>query len=233
MNTGIGDAVDLGWKLNGVLNGWGGPALLPSYEEERQPVGARNVNVSAANFHNLIAAKDCELVLRDGPRGDRARGRIGAKMKSATLSEYESLGVILGYRYEGSAICVADGTPSLSDLPDEYVPNARPGARAPHVWLAPGRSILDLFGRSYVLLRFSDTAIERLVIAASRRGVPLAVSDLPSEEAASLYARALVLVRPDGHVAWRGDRLPTDCEGLIDRVRGAVAEVASENAVPR
>ena len=141
--------------------------------------------------------------------------------------------MILGYRYDNSPICVGDDSAAPPDSADRYVPTSRAGARAPHVWLAPDHSILDVFGRAFVLLRFSDTAIERLVIAASRRGVPLAVSDLPSEEAASLYARALVLVRPDGHVAWRGDRLPTDCEGLIDRVRGAVAEVASENAVPR
>src|SRR5574342_590611 len=46
MNSGVGDAIDLSWKLAATLGGWGGPKLLKSYEIERRQVGARNVEAS-------------------------------------------------------------------------------------------------------------------------------------------------------------------------------------------
>jgi hypothetical protein len=93
------------------------------------------------------------------------------------------------------------------------------------VWLSPGQSTLDLFGRSFALLRFGAAAAKAgagmaLAAAAAARGVPLRVCDIASEEAAALYERRLVLVRPDGHVAWRGDEV-ADAERVIDMVRGA------------
>ena len=110
--------------------------------------------------------------------------------------------------------------------PDEagdYVPSARPGSRAPHAWLRDGQSILDLFGRGFVLLRFGADAPDgaALTAAAAARGVPLETATVEETEAAALYERRLVLIRPDGHVAWRGDTLPGDAGALIDRVRGA------------
>ena len=116
-----------------------------------------------------------------------------------------------------------DGTPAPPDTTDTYTQTARPGSRAPHAWLADGRSTLDLFGRGFVLLRFggADLAVTALQQAAAERGVPLAVVDIPEPAIAALYERRLVLVRPDGHTAWRGDQLPADTLPLIDRVRGA------------
>jgi hypothetical protein len=104
-----------------------------------------------------------------------------------------------------------------------YTQTARPGHRAPHVWLAPGQSTLDLFGRGFVLLRFGDRRGEEaaLVEAAAARRVPMTVRDIANEAAAALYERRLVLVRPDGHVAWRGDEVPADAARVIDTVRGA------------
>ena len=117
---------------------------------------------------------------------------------------------------------MADGTSPPPDDPTTYVPNARPGARAPHVWLKDGTSILDLFGRGFVLLRFAGEPDPAAILAAAeRRGLPLTVANIDSREAAALYERRLVLVRPDGHVAWRGDDVLADAGALIDCVRGA------------
>ena len=135
--------------------------------------------------------------------------------------EFRTLGLQIGYTYENSPICVADGTPPLPDDPANYTANARPGARAPHAWLGENKSTLDLFGHGFVLLRFPGAPeAAPLAAAAAARGVPLTVVDIDRADVAALYERRLVLVRPDGHVAWRADALPDDLGHLIDRVRG-------------
>ncbi len=128
-----------------------------------------------------------------------------------------------GYCYEGSPVVVPDGSPAIPIETPAFVPSARPGTRAPHAWIAPGRSTLDLFGTGFVLLRLGPDAPDgaALEAAADRRHVPFRVVALPDPEIAALYERKLVLVRPDGHVAWRADALPDDPLALIDRVRGA------------
>jgi hypothetical protein len=116
----------------------------------------------------------------------------------------------------------------------EYTQTARPGSRAPHVWLSEGKSTLDLFGHGFVLLRFDprvDTA--PLEAAARRRGLPLQTVDVDHRDARELYVSCLVLVRPDGFVAWRGDSLSHDCQALIDVVRGATAAMAADTPLAR
>ncbi len=224
MNTGIADAVDLGWKLAAVLQGWGGGRLLASYEAERRPIGLRNVAMAAEfylrheQFEDGIAAID-----EDSERGGEVRRKCGEILVREVGSMFRTLGLQIGYRYEGSPICVDDGTPAPPDDPERYVASARPGARAPHVVLAEGRSTLDLFRRGFMLLRLGADAPDgaSLAAAAQRRGVPLKVVALHAPEAAALYGRKLVLVRPDGHVAWRADTAPDDPLAIVDRVRGA------------
>jgi len=222
MNSGVADAVDLGWKLAAVLEGWGGPRLIASYDAERRPVGKRNVEMATSFYrHNEAFAHWTPQLEADGAEGERARREFGDMLVNKVGGEFRTLGLQLGYSYEDSPICVADGTPPPPDEPANYVANARPGARAPHVWLKDGKSTLDLFGRGFVLLRFAgapDPAA--LQSAAAARGVPLTIADIDSQEAAAIYGRRLVLVRPDGHVAWRADDMPADASALIDRVRG-------------
>ena len=99
-----------------------------------------------------------------------------------------------------------------------------PGCRAPHFWLADGRSLYDALGDGYGLIRFDKgVEVDGLIAAAGKRGVPLVVLDIANAEAAALYEKKLVLVRPDRHVAWRSDTLSRDAQELIDRVRGAGA----------
>ncbi len=221
MNTGIGDAVDLGWKLAATLDGWGGPGLLASYDAERRPIGLRNVGLAAefylahGEFTGGIAA-----IEDDSEDGRQVRGRLGESLARDVGRMFRTAGLQLGYRYENSPICIDDGTPPLLDDPEKFVPSARPGSRAPHAILADGRSTLDLFGRGFVLLRFGDADTAGLEQTAAAVGMPLKVADVDGAEAGALYERNLVLVRPDGHVAWRGEFAPNDAAALINRARG-------------
>ena len=225
MNTGIADVADLGWKLYAELQGWGGSGLLASYDAERRPAGWRNVDAATDNFQRLITEMDFSRVDDATAAGDHARRVLGEQLKEATRREWEVTGVALGYRYEGSPICIADGTPPTPDDSIVYVPTARPGHRAPHAYLPDGRSTLDLFGRAYVLLNFGadGASAAALVQAAHARRVPLDIVSIPDRHIAGLYERNLVLVRPDGHVAWRADALDRDPVEILDIVRGAAS----------
>lgn len=207
MNTGMQDAVNLGWKLAARVQGWGGDKLLASYEPERKPVALRNVEEASENLRRMIStrAKLDPLVFAKGPEGDEARAVFGAAYTEMMKREWFTLHIHLGYRYTGSPIIVSDGTQAPDDPPMVYTQDATPGSRAPHVWLRPGVSTLDLFGRAFALLRFeSSVDVTAFRAAAQAQDVPLDVTDIDHEAAASLYAAPLVLVRPDGMVAWRG-----------------------------
>jgi 2-polyprenyl-6-methoxyphenol hydroxylase-like FAD-dependent oxidoreductase len=223
MNTGIQDAVDLSWKLAAVLQGWGGPQLLGSYDAERRPIGHRNVREAAANFRRMTSPRPGPLILDPTAEGDAFRQQLGAEFTAIMRHEWFTLGVHLGYRYADSPICWPDGTAVPPDEPNRYVPSSCPGSRAPHVWLAPGQSTLDFFGPTFALLGFGadPTDVDALMAAARVRGVPVTFTAIDHKDAARLYERRLVLVRPDGHVAWRDDRAPDDLLAVIDRVRGA------------
>ncbi len=223
MNTGIGDAVDLSWKLAATLEGWGGDGLLDSYTAERQPVGARNVAEASGNLRRMLSVGAHPDIADDTPQGAATRDKVGREFTEMMRREWFTLGIHLGYRYEGSPICWPDGSAPPPDEARRYVPTARPGHRAPHAWLADGRSTLDLFGRGFVLLGFGAAAAEAapLLDAARERSMPITFAGIAEPQVAALYQRKFVLVRPDGHVAWRGDRLPDDSPRLIDVVRGA------------
>jgi hypothetical protein len=226
MNMGIQDAVDLSWKLEAMLRGWGGPHLLGSYEIERRPVAIRNVREASGNLKRMLqprAAKPPPEAFVPGAAGDKPRAEFGRAYTEMMKREWFSIGIHLGYRYEGSPIIVPDGTPEPPDEVMDYAPTARPGHRAPHAWLKGGRSTLDLFGRGFVLLRLGvhppDAAA--LIAAAQAAQLPLQTVDIADLAIAALYETRLVLVRPDGHIAWRGDALPADPSRLFATVRGA------------
>jgi 2-polyprenyl-6-methoxyphenol hydroxylase-like FAD-dependent oxidoreductase len=223
MNTGIGDAIDLGWKLAATIQGWGGPELIASYDAERRPVGLRNVAMTTEFFLTQdqysggLAAID-----QDSDEGERLRSQLGGQLVRDVGAMFRTIGLQIGYRYEDSPICIPDDTEAPPDEAGDYVPSARPGARAPHAFLADGRSTLDLFRRGFTLLRFGADAPDAspMIEAAAARDVPIEVATIDEAGAASLYERKLALVRPDGHVAWRGDVLPRDTGATVDRLRG-------------
>jgi 2-polyprenyl-6-methoxyphenol hydroxylase-like FAD-dependent oxidoreductase len=226
MNTGVGDAIDIGWKLAATLQGWGGSKLLDSYTLERKPIAMINVNEAAemrASFDNQTPFSPKIEEDSDEGRQLRENARAAILRTRAKEFQHDSAGIELGYRYENSPICVSDDTPPPALDHGLYVPSTWPGARAPHVWLKDGRSTLDLFGSGFVLLVLSSTPIDPtgFTTAAKQIGLPLEVVVLDEPLVRETYERPLVLVRPDGHVAWRGDTLPQNAGGIIDKVRGA------------
>jgi 2-polyprenyl-6-methoxyphenol hydroxylase-like FAD-dependent oxidoreductase len=228
LNTGLGDAVDLAWKLEGTLAGWGGAGLLDSYEIERRPVGVRNVghaDQSHANDRNLDPHP---AIGDDSTDGARARRQMGEEIVRTQTRKFITDGIALGYRYDPSPICWPDEAPAPPLTVSDYHPTSFPGSRAPHAWLADGRSTIDLYGGGFSLLRLGDTApdVSSIERAFAERRVPLSVTTIADPNIAALYERSLVLVRPDGHVAWRSDDVPADPMALADRVRGADSEHA-------
>ena len=222
MNTGIDDGVNLAWKLAAMVHGWGGPNLLATYEADRRPIGARNL-AFAKSFAESIGTFDVSAeVERNSPEGVAERQRLGTHLANHGRREFIIPGIVLGVRYEGSPIIWPDDTPPTTDDPYDYVPSARPGSRAPHVWLGDGSALCDHFGTGFTLLRLSAEApVDELLTAAQERDVPVSLFEPGDDAAREAYAADLALIGPDGHVVWRGDETPADCAALIDRIRGA------------
>lgn len=232
MNTGVGDAVELGWKLDAVLKGWAPPELLSTYHSERHPIGVRNTLEAADNFDKLFSVMQHGAELDgDDEAGEQLRQTLSEELKRQEKI-LASSGVLLGYRYNDTPICVPDGSAEPVDDPRRYHPTARPGHRAPHVWLTPDCSILDVLGEGFTLLDFSTgNAGADWVEAAAALGVPLKHCSIRHDGARALYAADLVLVRPDMMVAWRGTskQSPTP---ILEAVSGRhMTKAPSESSV--
>ena len=223
MNMGVADGVDLGWKIAAVLHGWGGPDLLDSYEVERRFLHNYVMDEAEAN-HALIPSTMLRAGLADDtPEGAAARAEAGAFIREHKAAEFYALGVILGYCYAISPITVDDGTVATWVRSRDYVPSAIPGCLAPHRWLADGSSLYDHLGQGFTLLVFDNAADSISAEAEARRaGVPLEVVRPREPGLRELYGAAMALIRPDQHVAWRGD---TWHAGVFARVTGQRAEV--------
>lgn len=224
MNAGIADAMDLSWTLSAYLNGWAGEAILDVYEKERLPI-TEQVSRFAMNHAHAMAKQRGGVpdnIEAPGAEGVQVRAAVGKSAYDLNVQQYCCAGLNFGYYYTGSPIIAYDeGTPPPYTM-STFTPSTVPGCRVPHVWLADGRSLYDALGPEYTLLRFDPSvAVTGMVDAARARGVPLAVLDVGSPEAAVVYREKLVLARPDQHVAWRGNSAPADALALIDRVRGA------------
>ncbi len=193
-NTSIGDAVNIGWKLAAVLQGWGEPALLDSYEQERRPVVEQTVASAVAN----MAALSTDIAGASG-----AVESAADFIQRTKYAEYHSLGLTLGYSYAGSAV-VQDGPPNTNTDLTTYVPSADPGSRLPHAWFVDGTSLYDHLGTGLTLVGPLDqtaTALEELVGRAADDGVSLTLVTPPQGYP---WAGEFLLVRPDQHIAWRG-----------------------------
>lgn len=212
-NTGIGDAVDLGWKLAAVVNGWGGPQLLASYEAERRPVALFNRELSAG-LHDVYRrfARLCAVGM--------PREHIAGVLEQE-VHQIDDLGVHFGQRYTGSPVIWHESGEAPSWHWRRIVPTTWPGGRAPAVRLADGGQLFDRFGTGLTLVDLSGRGIGApLVAEAVGRRIPM--THLPVDDPAvrACWERDLVLVRPDQHVAWRGNDAPTDWGAVLDRVVG-------------
>ncbi len=213
MNSGIGDAIDLSWKLAATLRGWGGPQLLQAYEIERRQVGEHNVG--ASRYATLGRRKWRSMwrpdIRDDTPAGAASRHNLSAVADIEQRKSNEMIGAELGYRYVDSPIiCNIPGGPE--HLFREYQPTTWPGARLPHVWLDDGTPMQDRIPDGYTILKLGRTkadlsGLERAIRA---RGAPVTVLDVPDRIARDIYGHDLILLRPDLHVVWRGNAAPED-----------------------
>jgi hypothetical protein len=222
MNTGVGDAFDLSWKLTGVIKGWGGTALLEAYEQERRPIGLRNRDAAgwaAAGvpiWRQLIAPN----VRDDTPAGAALRAEIAASASINHRRMHDMRGVEFGYSYAGSPLIATESTGIEQWDTCVYTPHTRPGARVPHMWLKDGRALQDLLGDDYTLLDLrGDCATDAVAQAFHAFGAPLKVLRLDEPEVRQVYGCSMLLLRPDLHIAWRGDRAPEN--------PGALAAIAT------
>jgi len=224
MNAGIADAADLAWMIAAVLAGWAPPAILDAYQAERQPITEQvsRFAMDAASKNTRQRREIPAEIEWPGPVGDAVRARVGKEAYDLYIQQQCCGGLNFGYFYDGSPIIAYDGEPHPSYTMHDFTSSTVPGCRMPHLWLGDGRSLYDALGQGYTLVRLEPTvSVAAIVAAAARRGVPLAILDVTTPEARALYARKLVLVRPDQHVAWRGGEEPLAALELIDRVRGA------------
>ncbi len=213
MNSGVGDAIDLSWKLAATLAGWGGPNLLQSYEIERRQIGDRNVGASryATIGRRKWRAMWRPNIAEDSPASAATRQQLAAVADIEQRKSNEMIGAELGYRYVDSpVICNIPGGPE--HLFRDYQPTTWPGARLPHVWLADGRPMQDRIGEGYTILKLGGTSadasgLERAIAAC---GAPVAVLDVPDRAARDVYGCDVILIRPDLHVVWRGNAAPDD-----------------------
>jgi hypothetical protein len=213
MNSGVGDAIDLSWKLAATLQGWGGPNLLRSYEVERRQIGDRNVG--ASRYATLGRRKWRAMVrpyIKDNtPEGAALRAEISRVTDVEQRKSNEMIGAELGYRYVDSPIiCDIPGGPE--HLFRTYQPTTWPGARLPHVWLADGTPIQDRIPDGYTILKLgkSKADVSGLAKAVTSFGASVTVLELADDAAREVYGYDLLLVRPDLHVVWRGNAAPDD-----------------------
>ena len=209
VSTAIADAHNLAWKLAAVLAGAASPALLDTYDPERGPVGRRNATETAAAWSRVW-----------NPAAPVFAGR--------SLRQID-----LGYQYRSTAI-TGDGSPDADPPGADYVPAGAPGTRAPHLWLRPGaESTIDLFDQDFTLLTAEPgsgwrTAADQVrpALGMTLRRHVMRPAGWPAQYGVS--PEGAVLVRPDGHVAWRAAAAATDPQAAA----GALVSAARAAAQP-
>lgn len=193
-NTGVGDAVNLAWKIAAVHQGWAGSELLESYEAERRPIAQQTIDLAAGNMRALSHDLTTPAIMADGEKGDAARSSAALAIEDVKRAEFYSLGLVLGYGYGPESA-------SQAPTPDVYQPIAAPGNRLPHSRNSAGDSLYDALGPEFTVLGGNA---EEWTLAASRRSIPLTYVDPGAEGFQPPADELVVLVRPDQHIAWIG-----------------------------
>jgi 2-polyprenyl-6-methoxyphenol hydroxylase-like FAD-dependent oxidoreductase len=233
MSAGIADAANLAWKLAGVLHGWAAPEILDAYEAERQPITDQASRIiSDIGYQRMIQTNALSPdIERPDAAGETARAAVGEAAYALDVEQQCCGGLNFGYFYDRSPVIAYDDEQAPTYTMGTFTSSTVPGCRAPHVWIDGRRSLYDAMAPDYTLLRLDPRAdVGGIVTAAAQRGLPLAVLDVRSDEASQHYRHKLVLVRPDQHVAWRGDTEPADSLDLIDLIRGAAVSPVAKSA---
>ncbi|MFO1086912.1 MAG: FAD-dependent monooxygenase [Reyranellaceae bacterium] len=229
MNTGVGDAFDLSWKLAGAIHGWGGPGLLDGYERERRPIGRRNVDAAgwAAAGVPIWRSQLTREAWDDTPEGAALRAKLGELFQIGHRRMHGMVGVEAGYSYAGSPLIADEPGNAPEWETSRYDPKAVPGARIPHMWLADGQAMQDILGDDYTLLDLTGNADTAALEAAFRaRGAPLEVIRRDEARVRGVYGASLFLLRPDLHIVWRGDAPPNDPARLAALATGWAVEAS-------
>ncbi|MDF2369685.1 MAG: FAD-dependent monooxygenase [Rhizobiaceae bacterium] len=219
MNTGLGDAVDLSWKMAAALQGWGGPQLLASYDLERRPIAVTNTAEAGENFKKIRALPGAPQMLEDSPEGTVFRAQARTFIETGGYrEEYEQEATVLGYRYSGSPLLPREDETTIAEHKGAFRQGDHIGGRAPHVWLADGRSSIDVYWSAMTLVTIGAADITAAQLAARALAIPLQVLELTPQQAEGLFTQPITLVRPDGHVAWKGKG--GDWHAILSRATG-------------
>jgi hypothetical protein len=209
-NTGVGDAVNLAWKIAAVLKGWAPVGLLASYDAERRPVAQQTIDLAGTNMRALSIDLTSPELAADGATGKRARAAAAVVIEDVKRAEFYSLGLVLGYGYGPDA-------GSQSPTAQDYTPIAAAGNRLPHSRNDASESLFDILGPEFTLLGAPNDSWRE---AAVRRGIPLVVVDPTAYGFAAVAGDQLVLVRPDQHIAWIGPVAVDPDPALDEALRG-------------
>lgn len=224
MNTGIAEVANLGWKLAATLHGWAGPALLDSYHDERRPIA--KLSWATSQNHLNIRWELAQFYAEAGdlsgstPEAQARRLATGQKIANLTNAENEGWGTEHGYRYETPTVIATEISTPPPFHPQLHTPSTYPGCRLPHVFLSDGTAVYDHLGPWFTLVVLDEIDTVPLTRAAAAKKIPVTVVRIRDANVRRIYERDLVLVRPDQHVAWRGDLLPAECGNLLAHVSG-------------
>lgn len=223
MNAGIADAANLAWMLAAHIEGWAPYGILDAHEAERWPI-TEQVSKFAMNHAHAMTRQRGGVpaeIEDDTPAGETARIALGKQAYDLNVQQYCAAGLNFGYYYDRSPLIDYDGEQQPSYTMSTFTESTVPGCRAPHVWLANGLSLYDDCGGDYTLLRCDAAArTATLEAIAQQRGMPLRVIEASKVGLPAAYRHKLVLIRPDQHIAWRGDALPEDVSVLANRITG-------------
>ena len=213
MNAGLADAANLAWHLSAQIESWASPQALLAYEKERHPITEQVSRFAMDHAHAMSQRRrDIPPNLEDSsPEGAAARAAFGQDLYDLNVQQYCCAGLNFGYFYDQSPVMVYDEEKAPDYSMGGFTASTVPGCRAPHFWLAEGRSLYDELGKAYTLLCFKpghETSVACLTEAAALAGMPLKVLEVPDTvHVPPEYQHALVMVRSDAHTVWRGREL--------------------------
>lgn len=224
MNAGLADGTHLSWLLAARVQGWADESILDAYEAERQPITQQVSNFAMDHAAKMIRSRGAvpPNIEADDEAGAAERVRVGAEAYELNVQQFCCAGLNFGYYYSNSSLILEDDEAPPAYTMGSFTASTVPGCRMPHFWLADGRSVFDALGPGYTLLRRDASVdVSALLSAAHAHGMPLQLLDAkPRDTWPQPYRHALLLVRSDTHVVWRGDKLPISCNDLVQRLCG-------------